>query len=247
MLKPRHQGLARAILVAGLAALAVAAVPAPAAAQNFFNFFFNNARPAPPPWASAYADPRAQSPGTPPSEPAPRVESGPAVSYCVRLCDGRFFPIQRSSATPIEICNSFCPASRTKVFSGGSIDHAVARDGSRYADLANAFVYRSRVVPGCSCNGKDAFGLAPVTLAEDPTLRPGDVVATEDGFVAYNGGHKHGDFTPIASASSVPAEARRQLARTKIVPASPPAETAEVLSGRAAARDTSDRQAQLAR
>jgi hypothetical protein len=245
VLNLRHQGLVRAILVAGIATLAVAAAPAPAAAQNLFNFFFSNARPAPPPSVSAYADPTQ----TKPADPAPRVESSPAVSYCVRLCDGRFFPIQRSSATPIEICNSFCPASHTKVFSGDSIDHAVARDGARYADLANAFVYRTRVVPGCSCNGKDAFGLAPVKAAEDPTLRPGDVVATENGFVAYSGGHKKGgDFTPIASASGVSAESRRQLAQTKIAPASrPPVDTTEIVNGRATERDGNDRQAQLTR
>ena len=52
-------GLARAILLAGLAALALAAVPAPAAAQSLFDFFFNGARrPTPPPTASAYADPQ---------------------------------------------------------------------------------------------------------------------------------------------------------------------------------------------
>jgi Protein of unknown function (DUF2865) len=245
VLNLRHRSLARAILVAGIATLAVAAVPAPAAAQNLFDFFFNGARrPAPPPSTSAYADPQSQ-----PADPAPRVESGPAVSYCVRLCDGRFFPIQRSSATAIEICNSFCPASKTKVFSGGGIDHAVARDGARYADLANAFVYRTRVVPGCSCNGKDAFGLAPVKAAEDPTLREGDVVATEEGFVAYSGSHKKsGDFTPIASASGVPAESRRQLAKTKIAPASrPPVDSTEIVNSRASGRDGDDRQAQLTR
>jgi hypothetical protein len=243
----RQQGFARTIFIAGFAALAVAAVPAPAAAQNLFDFFFNGARPAPPPSASAYADPQAQF-GAKPSDPAQRAETGPAVSYCVRLCDGRFFPIQRSAATPVEICNSFCPASRTKIFSGGSIDHAVAHDGTRYADLANAFVYRTRVVPGCSCNGKDAFGLAPVKPAEDPTLRQGDVVATEGGFVAYSGGHKRGnDFTPIASASGVPAESRRQLAQTRIAPTSPHVDTAEVIGSRASARDGNDRQAQLDR
>ena len=150
---------------------------------------------------------------------------GPAVSYCVRLCDGHFFPIQRSAATPVEICNSFCPAAHTKIFSGASIDHAVAHDGTRYADLSNAFVYRTRVVPGCSCNGKDAFGLVNMQAAEDPTLRHGDVVATADGFVAYSGTHKKtADFTPINnSASGVSAESRRQLAQTRIAPASTPA------------------------
>jgi Protein of unknown function (DUF2865) len=245
----RPSGLARAICVAGFAALAVASAPTPAAAQNLFDFFFGGARHAsPPPSVTAYADPQAQPYGERPSDPGPRVESGPAVSYCVRLCDGHFFPIQRSAATPVEICNSFCPASKTKIFSGSSIDRAVAHDGSRYADLSNAFVYRDHLVPGCTCNGKDAFGLAPMKPTEDPTLQRGDVVATADGFVAYSGSHKKSaEFTPINSASGVPAESRRQLARTKIAPASTPAPAAAIASSAAAARDGNDRQAQLGR
>jgi Protein of unknown function (DUF2865) len=251
VLKSRHNGfgpLARAISFAALAGFAVAAAPAPAAAQSLFDFFSGARRPAPPPMATAYADPQTET-FAKPSDPAPRAESGPAVSYCVRLCDGHFFPIQRSAATPIEICNSFCPASRTKVFSGSTIDHAVARDGSRYADLGSAYAYRTRVVPGCTCNGKDAFGLAPVKASEDPTLRQGDVVATEDGFVAYNGGRKRGgDFTPIGSAAGVPADSKRQLAQTRIAPA--PAGSAEIINSApssASARDGNERQAQLAR
>ena len=225
----------------------MAAVPAPAAAQNLFDFFFNSARrPAPPPSVSAYADPQPGFFGARPSDSEPRVETGPAVAYCVRLCDGRFFPIQRSAATPIEICNSFCPASRTKIFSGGSIDHAVAGDGTRYTELGNAFAYRDRVVPGCTCNGKDAFGLVNMKAAEDPTLRQGDVVATEAGFVAYSGSHKRSaDFTPINSAAGVPAESRRRLAQTPIAPA-PPA-TAGRAASSAAAGEANDRQVQLDR
>jgi hypothetical protein len=248
VLKSRHMSfglLARAILVA---ALAIAAAPAPAAAQNLFDFFFSGARrPSPPPMATAYADPQAD-PSAARSDAGPRAESGPSVSYCVRLCDGRFFPIQRSAATPVEICNSFCPASPTKVFSGGNIDHAVARDGSRYADLSNAFTYRTRVVPGCTCNGKDAFGLAPIKAAEDPTLRQGDVVATEDGFVAYSGSHKRSaDFTPINSASGVSAESKRQLAQTRIAPAIAPAGSAQNINSAASGRDGNTRQVQLER
>lgn len=250
-LKLRPVGLARVILIAGSAGLAVAAAPAPATAQNLLDFFFNGARrPAPPPSVTAYADPQTETYEAKPSDPAPRVETGPAVSYCVRLCDGHFFPIQRSAATPVEICNSFCPASHTKIFSGASIDHAVARDGTRYADLSNAFVYRDRLVAGCTCNGKDASGLAPVKAAEDPTLRHGDIVATADGFVAYSGNRKHSpDFTPINSASGVPAETRRQLAQTRIAPASTPTAPGHSVNAgsAAAARDGNDRQAQLGR
>jgi hypothetical protein len=242
--------LARAACVVGFAGLAATAIPAPAAAQNLFDFFFNAGRRPPPPSATAYADPQSDL-GARPSDPAPRVETGPSVSYCVRLCDGRFFPIQRSAATPVEICNSFCPAARTKIFSGDSIDHAVAHDGSRYKELGNAFAYRDHVVPGCTCNGKDAFGLVNMKAAEDPTLRRGDVVATEEGFVAYNGSSRNrtADFTPIDSASGLPAAAKRQLAQTRIAPASTPA-PAEVTSGIAtsrAARAGNEQQVQLER
>src|ERR1700716_2871164 len=220
VLNSRHIGfggvanrLARAVLIAGFAGLACPAAPAPASAQTLFDFFFNSARrPSPPPTVTAYADPQSDAR---PSDPGPRIDTAPAVSYCVRLCDGRFFPIQRSGATPVEVCNSFCPAAKTKIFSGSSIDRAASHDGTRYADLANAFVYRNKVVPGCSCNGKDAFGLVNMKAAEDPTLHQGDVVATEDGFVAYTGTRKQSaTFTPINAASGVPAESRRQLAQT---------------------------------
>jgi hypothetical protein len=254
VLKSRHDGLcllARTICIAGLTGLALAIAPAPASAQSLFDFFLNGARrPSPPASATAYADPQADTLAAKPSDAAPRVETGPAVAYCVRLCDGRFFPIQRSAATPIEICNSFCPATRTKVFSGSSIDHAVAHDGSRYTELGTAFAYRDRVVPGCTCNGKDAFGLVNMKAAEDPTLRQGDVVATEDGFVAYSGAHKRSaDFTPINSAPAVSADSKRQLAQTRIAPGSTAPARAEVVDSNAtsSARDGNDRQAQLVR
>jgi hypothetical protein len=170
------------------------------------------------------------------------------VSYCVRLCDGRFFPIQRSAATPVEICNSFCPAARTKVFAGSSIEHAVAHDGSRYTDLGSAFAYRTKVVPGCTCNGKDAFGLVDMKTADDPTLRQGDVVATRDGFVAYSGATKRsGDFTPVASATTLSPDTRRQLAQTPIRPTNEQANAPELANTAASSRDGNDRQAQLAR
>ena len=240
MLNSRHISMRLAVLAA--------IAPAPASAQAPFDLFAGGAQRTPrPPSASAYADPT-QNAGRP-SDTGPRVETGAAVSYCVRLCDGRFFPIQRSAATPVEVCNAFCPAAKTKVFSGGSIEHAVAHDGTRYADLANAFVYRTKIVPGCTCNGKEAFGLVNnMKAAEDPTLHQGDVVATTDGFVAYGGGSKHGDFTPIAAASSsarVSSEMRRQLTQTKIVPGSAPAP--EPVNASATIRDGHDRQAQLSR
>ncbi|HLH98418.1 MAG TPA: DUF2865 domain-containing protein [Xanthobacteraceae bacterium] len=239
----------RAAFVSVWGGCAIAAFPAPAAAEGLFDIFFGGVqRPAPSQTVSAYADPQAQAPPAKPADGAPRVESGPAVSYCVRLCDGRFFPIQRNAATPVEICNAFCPAARTKIFAGSSIEHAVAHDGSRYTDLGSAFAYRTKVVPGCTCNGKDAFGLVNMKAADDPTLRQGDVVATDDGFVAYSGSQKRGsNFTPVASATNLSPDTRRQLAQTPIRSTSEGAGAAKYDNATPAGRDSSDRQAQLTR
>ena len=121
----------------------------------------------------------------------------------MRLCDGKSFPLERyPNATPVETCQAMCPASKTKVFFGTEIDGAAARDGARYANLDNAFLYRKQLVANCTCNGRDAFGLAPFGMASDPTLRPGDIVVTKDGLMAYTGkSGQVGAFTPVDPAS----------------------------------------------
>ncbi len=95
-----------------------------------------------------------------------------------------------------------CPASKTKVYFGSEIGSATAKDGARYADLDTAFIYRKQLVANCTCNGKDTLGLAPFDLSSDPTLRPGDIVATKGGLMAYSG--KNGGiaaYTPGDRAS----------------------------------------------
>ncbi len=164
----------------------------PASAQGLFDMIFNGDRYAPrpsrsyaPPQGNAYADPSNPSdrPVYAPSNAAPQVShgGGRGVAYCVRLCDGRYFPIQRhANANPVQLCSAFCPAAKTQVFNGSQIDNAYASNGARYADLDNAFVYREKIVDSCTCNGKDSFGLARVDINADPTLRQGDIVATGD-------------------------------------------------------------------
>ena len=143
--------------------------------------------------------------------------SGRSVAFCVRLCDGQHFPLEHiANATPVETCRAMCPASKTKVFFGSEIDHAVGRNGERYADLDNAFVYRKQLVANCTCNGKDAFGLAPLDIKSDPTLRPGDIVATKNGLMAFSG--KRGNtaaFTPV-DASTLAAELSQGSSRMRL-------------------------------
>jgi hypothetical protein len=110
--------------------------------------------------------------------------SGGTQAYCVRTCDGRYFPINGSNGqSRAASCNDFCPASETKVVYGGNIDHAATESGMSYSELPNAFRYRNELVAGCTCNGRDQIGLAPVKIENDPTLRKGDLVAGADGLM----------------------------------------------------------------
>jgi len=226
------------ILVTGITVTTLFTSVATASAQNIFEALFGRLWNSP---ATSYADPNAPSH----SPEATRSEDG--VAYCVRLCDGRYFPIQRhSGASSAQTCSSFCPASATRIYNGNGIDHAVAPDGKRYSELATAFAYRKKIIPGCTCNGRDALGLVHTSVADDPTLRPGDIVATNTGLMAYSGGPNGSTFTPISTYAGLSADLRRQLTETKIEPAAeesappPPVRQAEA----SPARSTKNKRAQ---
>jgi hypothetical protein len=227
-LLPVQRKRRRLVLFAAIIASAVVLAPGAAAAEGLFDFLFGG--PQKPqqrqaqPQANFFADPFGTN--LPPAAP-PRstvASSGPA--FCVRSCDGRYFPLMRGSASPAQMCQAFCPANPTKVFFGSSIDGAYAASGERYADSENAFAYRKELRANCTCNGRDPAGLAPVDLALDNSLRPGDVVATTDGLLAYTGagtgartGNAQGtDFTPVASYPGLTAEVRARLGEMKVAP-----------------------------
>jgi hypothetical protein len=148
---------------------------------------------------------------------------GPSKGFCVRTCDGKFFPVQaRPGMSAAESCNAFCPATPTKIFAGSNIDTAVASDGTRYDDLDTAFSFRQQLVNGCTCNGKSPGGLAALDVNKDPTLRPGDIVATKTGLVAFTGGNNNvANFTPVDSYRGLSQTARDKLSDVKIMPAAP--------------------------
>jgi hypothetical protein len=124
-------------------------------------------------------------------------------AYCVRTCDGRYFPISASDGqSRAASCNSFCPASETQVVYGSNIDSAATATGKPYSELPNAFRYRNELVAGCTCNGKDQVGLAPVRIENDPTLRKGDIIAGADGLmVAGRGADRRGASLNMSPAS----------------------------------------------
>jgi hypothetical protein len=118
--------------------------------------------------------------------PRQRASYG-GTAYCVRGCDGRYFPAQGNDAeSKARSCKSFCPTSETSLVYGSNIDDATTDSGKSYSDLPNAFRYRNEIVSGCTCNGKDPAGLASLKAGDDPTLRRGDIVAGSDGLVVAN-------------------------------------------------------------
>jgi hypothetical protein len=212
----------RRMLLVAIAAFSAVALPRAASAENLFDFLFGGAQKQrqAPAQANFFADPFSQQPAPVPSRPAASAGSGPA--FCVRSCDGRYFPLSRANATPVQMCQAFCPASPTKVFYGSSIDSASSAGGERYADSENAYAYRKTLRADCTCNGRDAAGLAPVDLTLDTSLRAGDVIATTNGLVAFSGVkvgiNQTAEFTPVASYPGLTSEVRARLGEMKVAP-----------------------------
>ncbi len=208
----------------GIALLALT-LSAPASAQGIFESIFGGLRraieaPAPAPALSALSEPFTGLANAIGGQQHIRSENGRASAFCVRTCDGHYFPVQaHAGLSTAQSCHAFCPASETRIYAGGNIDYAVAGDGSRYADLPNAFAYRKQLAPGCTCNGRDQFGLARMDVNNDPTLRHGDVVATKNGLMAFAGAKNNvADFTPIDNYRGLSQAARGKLSSVKIMP-----------------------------
>jgi Protein of unknown function (DUF2865) len=187
------------LLALAIVAMACASMLAPSAqAEDFLSALFGafGARPRLPSIPLPFAN---QGDAMSGPQARPRYAGGQA--YCVRTCDGRYFPISASdNQSRAASCNSFCPASETKVVYGSDIDSAATETGKPYSELPNAFRYRNEIVAGCTCNGKDQVGLAPVSIENDPTLRKGDIVAGADGLMSVGrGSDKRGalNFSPV--------------------------------------------------
>ncbi|HVX79722.1 MAG TPA: DUF2865 domain-containing protein [Bradyrhizobium sp.] len=177
-----------------------------AKAEDFFSALFNAfGGGRPPVIRMPFANEGESGPYIRQSGPRLRHATG-GQAFCVRTCDGRYFPITGSDEeSRTAACNSFCPASQTRIVYGGNIDSATTDNGKPYSELPNAFRYRSEVVAGCTCNGKDQFGLAHVDIDHDPTLRKGDIVASTGGLMAVSQApDKRGalNFSPLPASVS---------------------------------------------
>jgi hypothetical protein len=235
-------GIAACALVVGLG------TPAPAHAEGFFETLFGGLKRAVrgagqvPKAIIAPIEPLGDAMRGQPQMPQQQTEagrSGPA--YCVRTCDGYYFPVRSAAGvSPKQMCGSLCPACETKVFYGsGSIETTVAADGTRYADMPKAYAYRQTISDACTCNGKSPLGLARMAVANDPTLRSGDVVVTRRDAMVFNGTRgEERRFTPVKDYPGFSQRMRNSLERIDVA-ASPAAshEQSPAPTGRVNATD----------
>lgn len=144
-------------------------------------------------------------------------------AYCVRTCDGFFFPAgpaQSGEARGAQqsACSSLCPGAETVLYTvgrRGSIEDAVNARGQTYAALRTAFRFREGVDRACSCQGAATQGLARLPITHDFTLRPGDLVVTETGARIFRGAsrfpYRAQDFVAARSYGRLPADVRRRV------------------------------------
>jgi len=160
----------------------------------------------------------------------PRPRRGRYRTLCVRLCDGYYFPISNSTRRrqfyeAAEQCQARCN-SETRLFytspSSSSIDAARDIEGRSYKKLRNAFVYRKKLIKGCSCRPKPWSVAERVRHTGYATTNPGGLkVANVNTSPGDANGHAGQPATEIA-ADEASAVAPQIAPRPGAQPESPP-------------------------
>ncbi|MFZ3181611.1 MAG: DUF2865 domain-containing protein [Methylocystis silviterrae] len=188
--------------IAGALAFALAFIsPIDALAQgDFFDFLFG---PDQPPafsshrsWRVMRARPRQpkRAPKTsihyakPESAGASDTDSMSGGGYCVRACDGYYFPLVKlSRISGQQSCELACPSARVQLYEGASIEQARNAKGQLYSELPAAFSFRDKLTTRCACNDPAASHDYYLALSRrDPTLQTGDIVVGEKGAFIYS-------------------------------------------------------------
>lgn len=119
--------------------------------------------------------------------PAKPGSGGGSRTVCVRMCDGYFFPLSRSSnssrfTTEDNQCKRLCPNADTQLFtmSGEDIRNASSVSGQSYMSIPNALRYRKELVSSCSCRAPgQSWAQALAGIEDETTLQKGDILVTE--------------------------------------------------------------------
>ena len=81
--------------------------------------------------------------------------SGTYRTYCVRMCDGYYFPINYASTNltrDAERCSASCDGARLFYHrTGGEPEEMIDLTGRSYTSYPLAFKYRTELVEGCQC------------------------------------------------------------------------------------------------
>jgi hypothetical protein len=81
------------------------------------------------------------------------------TAICVRTCDGGYFPltapVRATRAQDLQaLCTAQCPATEAKLYTmrkGQDVSNAATPDGELYSSHPNAFKFRKKFDPACSC------------------------------------------------------------------------------------------------
>ena len=120
----------------------------------------------------------------------------PRRSYCVRLCDGYYFPVAPVKSDSDlngheSLCAGICPGAPTRLFvmPGGTerIEEATSRDGHKYSALPVAFRHTGTTDNTCTCRPDNIAHTKIVSVLKDFTLRQGDMVMSGKGLRVFRG------------------------------------------------------------
>lgn len=115
-----------------------------------------------------------------------------ATKYCVRLCDGFFFPLSLAESEVgygQATCSALCPSAVTQLFTappGSDGIELASAQGVSYSSLPRAYAYRKQVSRSCTCTSS-GIGLNVPPIAQDHTLKKGDLIATVKGARRFSG------------------------------------------------------------
>lgn len=198
-------------------AIVFAAEPSSSRAEGLFDFLFGSDSPGssapssrqPPYMRERGAPGGADAKGDGKRDGSPGSIEQFADGFCVRTCDGYFFPLIKSAqATRQQTCEFACPSAPMAIYEGASIEFARNHKGERYSALPTAFSFRDKTTQRCACNEpRTSHEFFQRTVRTDPTLRAGDVVIDNAGAYVYRGS----EFVPLERASFVPSETRLRL------------------------------------
>jgi hypothetical protein len=121
--------------------------------------------------------------------------------YCVRTCDGYFFPLIKSSrATRQQSCNFACPSATVEIYDGANIETSRNARGETYKSLLESVAGRADASARCSCNDPlTSAAYSRDAARTDPTLQTGDFVIEDEGPLVFG---RQG-LVPLAQARFV--------------------------------------------